>query len=212
MIVRDEMSKQQDRKLLFWMAILAWGYGLNGMHFLAGLFNGRLTGFVLSFILLLMILGLWVVYMRDGLQIGFKRTLIKLSYIAIISGISLFLWMESGPSINAYCHGLRYWAKRAVNYDEVLDWQKNTVVSGNDRVYFLAHPKKSNEMPLALLPETLQRFTDGVISYSPEDQVVWITWGGGFGHWGLVIGHNLQNNNDKRLKINEVAYLWGETQ
>lgn len=95
--------------------------------------------------------------------------------------------------------------KEEVSPEELREWAAKQIEDAHGERVFLSMPAQDSPETVAVLSRTSYGPPVILIVEPPNDQVqphVEATWGGGFGHWGLIVG-----SPDLDVKTSESSYI-----
>lgn len=118
-----------------------------------------------------------------------KSVIVALTYL-LVAVIAIFLVFGPGYKWKAW-YFRQEW-KRIASSDELRTWAMELIHNGtkSEEEYYHRFSRTARTLPNVLLrhsdgaPNAVYIFREG----KPERDYVVVSWGGGFGHWGLKIG------------------------
>ncbi|KPK74525.1 MAG: hypothetical protein AMJ79_13855 [Phycisphaerae bacterium SM23_30] len=190
------------------------------ISYLDGLQNGGPVNFSPCFLYLATFVLWWILFIR--IIVFFKRlSTVQVIIRSIFTIITILVIIISPkfhvPSISPFMKGFKIGMGKNADIEEIREWLK-TVDKPNDFLSFQLYPN---------LPEAIKklkpRYVDTLKLEEKEGFKVRLTWGGGFGHWGMVVGPEdmeippteisaYDKSGEYRERLTDGAYIWYEVQ
>lgn len=133
--------------------------------------------------------------------------------ICLLLVLGFILFSASEPGYIAFTNEFAQQMEENADIAAIRAWV-NGLPNRDDDVYFL-DKSEWPECVKGLLPMHV-----GVSAYDNDGNMVRLTWGGGFGHWGLVVGPEIMETpksdvsqyGEYRVPLEPGAYLFHEVQ
>ena len=146
------------------------------------------------------------------LQIGIPIIFIASLIMSIFTPIETHLWQ---PGYKPFTHGFKERIRSEADIEDIRDWLRTLSKEDYTGENFIAPQSKFPESFKVLKPRYVNLDMDK--NGNPK---VRLTWGGGFGHWGVEIGmedmeippSDFSQDGEYRLPLQPGAYVWHELQ
>jgi len=147
-----------------------------------------------------------------SLQIGIPFVFVASFAISILTPIETHLWQ---PGYKPFTHGFRARMRSKADIEAIRDWMNTLSKEDCTAENFIAPQSKFPESFKVLKPRYVNLDMDK--NGNPK---VRLTWGGGFGHWGIEIGmedmevppSDFSCFGEYRLPLESGVYVWHELQ
>ncbi len=135
----------------------------------------------------------------EGRNAGGRRLCVTILLVGAAVSIGV-LYMSREPSSRPFLRGVRDWATRNVDTEVIRAWRDRI---GDSTV--VVDPNG--------LPGPVREWAPAEVCALPEGWTA-IVWGGGFGHWGLLVGPPNQTAphfvEGPRLRVKAGLHVWHE--
>ena len=228
-----------DVILLVFIVVYVILVPIGGFHYFCGWYNPNLLFrvaccfFLVEIVLLLLftvictkrLFNNWTKYTQ-------RKRFIRIIYICIFLFFTLSLFtpiniLMYSPGYQPFIYGFRERIESNADIEDIRNWLETlqdedcngeTISLHSDSVPFKSHWPNSIEWP-----ESLKVFNPSYAILSLDENgnpKMSLTWGGPFGHWGVVIGmedmeippSDLRRYGEYRLPLEPGVYVWHELQ
>lgn len=158
------------------------------------------------------------------LQVCIPTVFIASFFVSVLTPIETSLWQ---PGYKPFTYGFRERIRSKADIEDIRNWLEtlkeedcNGEIIG---LYRSSDPLISHWPDSIEWPESLKVFNPHYVNLDLDDNrkpKVSLTWGGPFGHWGVVIGmedmeipqSDLSRYGEYRLPLEPGVYVWNELQ
>lgn len=139
----------------------------------------------------------------------------KVILLSITLAFLIFVFWYRGPGyLRSAAQFKTFVAAKQPVFDEIAQWAANAKVVDNG--FFVSIPK--NEWPAPLKTMAYGNYKNpAYVSIRERPRAVWIEYGGGLGHWGMIMdlaksGQLEEFKKDYLLRVNDRDIVWWELQ